>query len=52
MRLPTVSIGTLTQRNVPATVVQQPMPFVLLGNSFLNHYQMTRDARSLVLKSK
>ncbi|RRD68224.1 TIGR02281 family clan AA aspartic protease [Comamonadaceae bacterium OH2310_COT-174] len=52
VRLPTVSIGALTQRNVPATVVQQPMPFVLLGNSFLNHYQMTRDARSLVLKSK
>ncbi|MDO4724765.1 MAG: retropepsin-like aspartic protease, partial [Comamonadaceae bacterium] len=50
VRLPSVSVGALSQRNVPATVVQQSMPFVLLGNSFLNHYQMTRDARSLVLK--
>lgn len=50
--LPNVRVGTLQQTNVSATVVQEPMPFVLLGNSFLNHYRMTRDASAMVLESR
>lgn len=50
--LPNIRVGGLQQANISATVVQEPMPFVLLGNSFLNHYRMTRDASSMVLESR
>ncbi|THT99933.1 TIGR02281 family clan AA aspartic protease [Lampropedia puyangensis] len=50
--LPNLRVGELQQHNVSATIVQQPMPFALLGNSFLNHYRMTRDATSMVLEPR
>ncbi|KKW66944.1 hypothetical protein AAV94_12785 [Lampropedia cohaerens] len=46
-----VRVGALRQSNVRAAVIQQAMPFVLLGNSFLNHYRLTRDANTMVLTS-
>lgn len=52
INLPNIRVGGLQQANISATVVQQTMPFVLLGNSFLNHYRMTRDATSMVLESR
>lgn len=52
INLPDIRVGGLQQTNISATVVQQAMPFVLLGNSFLNHYRMTRDATSMVLESR
>lgn len=52
INLPNIRVGGLQQANVSATVVQQTMPYVLLGNSFLNHYRMTRDASSMVLEAR
>jgi aspartyl protease family protein len=38
-----VRIGEVEVTNVPALVIPQPMPFILLGNSFLSRFQMRRD---------
>lgn len=38
-----VRVGEVEISNVAATVLPQPMPFVLLGNSFLGRFQMRRD---------
>ena len=37
-------LGEVEVFNVPALVTQASMPFVLLGNSFLNQFLMRRDA--------
>ena len=47
-----VTIGDVTIFNVDAMVVPQAMPVVLLGNSFLSHFQMHSDSDSLVLDKK
>jgi aspartyl protease family protein len=41
--LSTVRVGELELNNVGAAVLPQPMPLVLLGNSFLTRLQMRRD---------
>lgn len=41
--LPRVRVGEVELTNVAAAVVPQPMPFVLLGNSFLGRFNMRRD---------
>lgn len=52
VQLREVRVGSLSQRDIAATVTQETMPFVLLGNSFLNHYHMTRDASAMVLQAR
>ncbi len=47
--LDNVRVGDVTVYRVQATVVPQSMPVVLLGNSFLSHFQMRSDASTLVL---
>ena len=47
-----VTVGDVTIYNVEAVVGPQSMPFVLLGNSFLSHFQMHSDSNSLVLDKK
>ena len=47
-----VTVGDVTVYNVEAVVGAQSMPFVLLGNSFLSHFQMHSDSSSLVLEKK
>jgi aspartyl protease family protein len=42
--LNTVRVGEVELSNVGAAVVPQPMPMVLLGNSFLSRMTMKRDA--------
>ena len=42
----------LRKRGVEAIVTQQSMPFVLLGNSFLNEFQMTRTNDQMVLEKR
>jgi aspartyl protease family protein len=32
--------------------MSQPMPYVLLGNSFLNRFQMKRDNEQMVLERR
>jgi aspartyl protease family protein len=41
--LPSVRIGDVQVYNVPAIVTPAPMPYILLGNSFLNRFQMKRE---------
>ncbi|KQV78803.1 TIGR02281 family clan AA aspartic protease [Rhizobacter sp. Root1221] len=41
--LSSVRIGDVLVHNVEAAVVPSSMPYVLLGNSFLGHFQMTRN---------
>lgn len=38
-----VRVGEVEVANVPAVVMPQPMPYVLLGNSFLTRFQMRRE---------
>jgi len=47
-----VTVGDVTIYNVEAMVMPQSMPVVLLGNSFLSHFQMHSDSSSLVLEKK
>ena len=47
-----VTIGDVTIFNVECIVVPQAMPVVLLGNSFLSHFQMHSESDSLVLDKK
>jgi aspartyl protease family protein len=43
LNLDRVRVGEVEINNVAAVVLPQPMPFVLLGNSFLSRFQMRRD---------
>ncbi len=38
-----VRVGEVEINNVGAVVMPQPLPFILLGNSFLSRFQMRRD---------
>jgi aspartyl protease family protein len=52
LTLNSVRVGDVTIYNVDAMVMPQTMPVVLLGNSFLSHFQMHSDSSSLVLDKK
>jgi aspartyl protease family protein len=52
MRLDSVRVGDVEVRDIDAIVSQQPMPFVLLGNSFINRFSMRRDAEQMVLERR
>jgi len=52
MRLNSVRIGDVEVFDVEATVLPSAMPFVLLGNSFLNRFQMKRDSDQLILQRR
>ena len=52
LRLDSVRVGGLEARGVEAVVVPQPMPYVLLGNSFLSGFQMTRQGDRMVLERR
>jgi aspartyl protease family protein len=43
LTLSAVTVGDVTLANVAAVVMPAPMPYVLLGNSFLSRFQMRRD---------
>ena len=52
LTLSAVRIGEVTVSNVQAVVMPAPMPYVLLGNSFLNRFQMRRDNDTMRLELK
>ncbi len=52
MSLASVRIGDVEVHNVDALVSPQPMPYVLLGNSFLTRFQMRRDNDQMVLERR
>lgn len=52
LRLQSVKLGDVQVYDVPAIVLPQPMPFVLLGNSFLTRFQMVRQNDQLTLERR
>jgi aspartyl protease family protein len=52
LTLARVTIGDVTIYNVECMVVPQAMPVVLLGNSFLSHFQMHSDGNAMVLDKR
>lgn len=52
IKLDTVRVGDITVYGVDAVVSPQPMPYVLLGNSFLSQLHMTRQGNEMVLEMR
>jgi len=52
VKLASVRIGDVEVYDVDAVVGEQPMPYVLLGNSFLTRFQMKRDNDQMVLERR
>ena len=52
VRLGSVRIGDVMVYEVESVVSSGAMPFVLLGNSFLTHFQMTRTNDQMVLDKR
>jgi aspartyl protease family protein len=50
--LASVRLGEVEIYNVQAIVSENPLPFVLLGNSFLTHFQLKRENDSLILDKR
>jgi len=47
-----VRIGDVEVFGIEAIVTPQPMPYILLGNSFLEEFQMTRMNDRMVLEKR
>ena len=52
IKLNSVRVGEVEIYDVDAVVVPQPMPFVLLGNSFLTRFQMKRENNLMTLDKR
>lgn len=52
VRLDRVQVGSLVLRNVDAAVHEAPLPFVLLGSSFLQRVAMQREGDTLILRRR
>ena len=52
IKLPSVRVGDVELRDVDAVITPQAMPYVLLGNSFLTQFQMTRLNDQMVLEKR
>jgi aspartyl protease family protein len=50
--LASVRIGDVLVYNVEAIVSPAPMPYVLLGNSYLGRFQMRRDNDRMTLDKR
>ena len=49
LRLDSVRVGDVELRGVDAIITPQPMPYVLLGNSFLREFEMSRNGDEMML---
>ena len=52
IKLSSVRVGDVSVHGVDAVVSSGSMPYVLLGNSFLTHFQMTRANDQMVLEKR
>lgn len=52
LRLASVRVGDVEVYDVDAIVSQLPMPYILLGNSFIGRFSMRRDADQMVLDKR
>lgn len=51
-KVASVRLNDVEVREVDAVVMPMPMPFILLGNSFLARFQMTRNNDQMVLEKR
>jgi len=49
VRLDSVRVGDVSVSGVDAVISDQPMPYVLLGNSFISRFNMQREGDQMVL---
>jgi aspartyl protease family protein len=52
IKLSSVRVGDVSVHGVDAVVSSGSMPYVLLGNSFLTHFQMNRANNQMVLEKR
>jgi aspartyl protease family protein len=52
IRLESVRVGDVVAYDVDAVISPQSMPFVLLGNSFLNRFQMQKTNDQMTLEKR
>jgi aspartyl protease family protein len=52
VKLASVRVGDVLVYDVDSVVTSGSMPFVLLGNSFLSRFQMTRSNDQMVLQKR
>lgn len=52
IKLDSVRIGDVEVFGIEAVVTPQPMPYVLLGNSLLGEFMMTRNNQQMVLEKR
>ena len=52
VKLDSVRVGNVEVFGVDAVVMPQPMPFMLLGNSFLTRFQMQRENDQMTLTKR
>ena len=52
IRLSSVRVNDVEVREIDAVVTPYAMPFVLLGNSYLTRFQMTRNNEQMVLEKR
>ena len=52
MKLGSVRVGDVEVFDVDAVISPQPMPYILLGNSFLTRFQMKRENDQMVLERR
>jgi aspartyl protease family protein len=52
IKLASVRVGDVEVRDVDASVVPANMPYILLGNSFLDRFQMKRENEQMVLERR
>jgi aspartyl protease family protein len=52
IKLASVRLGDVLVYDVDSVVSSGPMPYVLLGNSFLSHFQMNRNNDQMVLEKR
>jgi aspartyl protease family protein len=52
VKLHSLRLGDMVSYNVTAVITPQAMPFVLLGNSYLTRYQMTRTNDQMTLEKR
>ncbi|MBS0450136.1 MAG: retroviral-like aspartic protease family protein [Proteobacteria bacterium] len=52
VKLNSVRVGDVEVYDVDALVSEQPMPYILLGNSFISRFSMQRDGDQMVLQKR
>jgi len=52
VRVDKLKISDVEVNNIEAVVIEAGLPIVLLGNNFLNRFEMRRDGTTMTLSRK